>query len=209
MSFDAPFEIKPIEDKPKKPIPQLIVPEESSWYRRYIPPSLLYPPLWIYGTYLQNTHGEETGPFGGSLICENLYLGGFSDAMNLKELKKVGVTHCLTVMYGVSPFYPNDFKYINIPVLDVDMESLEPYFAQTNLFIEDSVKTGKVFVHCRQGKSRSASIVIAYMMFKYKLKFHEALQAVRAKRPLISPNMGFCEQLKTYESFLDGKKHFA
>ena len=38
------------------------------------------------------------------------------------------------------------------------------------------------------GKSRSVTLVMAYIMKKYKVNFHEALNFVRRKRSDASPN---------------------
>ena len=58
--------------------------------------------------------------------------------------------------------------------------------------------SGKVFIHCKAGVSRSATITIAYLMKKYKLTYEEALMYVRSKRSIICPNAGFVKQLKHY-----------
>lgn len=47
-----------------------------------------------------------------------------------------------------------------------------------------------VLVHCEQGKSRSASIVIAYLILYHKYSFQNALQHVKKSRDIASPNIG-------------------
>ncbi|KAK0382935.1 hypothetical protein NLU13_8851 [Sarocladium strictum] len=70
---------------------------------------------------------------------------------------------------------------------------------------------GAVFVHCAAGKSRSASAVIAYLLWRYPSRFdssptkprHEtaseavssALALLRRTRPMVEPNDGFMSQL--------------
>lgn len=48
------------------------------------------------------------------------------------------------------------------------------------------------------GVSRSATIVIAYIMKKHKLKFDKAFERVKLKRNLVSPNYGFIQQLRLF-----------
>ena len=60
----------------------------------------------------------------------------------------------------------------------------------------------KCFVHCVRGFSRSATFVIAYVMFNNKLSFDKAYDFVFKKRSLINPNDGFIEQLKEFEEIL-------
>ena len=48
-----------------------------------------------------------------------------------------------------------------------------------------------MLIHCAYGVSRSPSIVIAYLMKKYKIDFDEAEHFVKRKRPEIRPNEGF------------------
>jgi protein-tyrosine phosphatase len=78
-------------------------------------------------------------------------------------------------------------------VKDLPDEQLSRYFEEAYEFIE---KSEKVFVHCAQGKSRSATIVISYLIKKNKMDFQEAYDFVKSKRPCINPNNGFIEQLK-------------
>lgn len=55
-----------------------------------------------------------------------------------------------------------------------------------------------VLVHCHAGVSRSAAIVIAYVMKKYGLNFESAFELVKTRRPRIRPNEKFRACLKEY-----------
>ena len=52
------------------------------------------------------------------------------------------------------------------------------------------------------GKSRSVTLVVAYLMTAYKMGFYEALNFVKRKRDDASPNEGFLVQLRKYEELL-------
>ena len=52
------------------------------------------------------------------------------------------------------------------------------------------------------GSSRSASIVIGYLMKKLSLRRRDALNLAKQKRDLVNINTDFFEQLRKYEKFL-------
>lgn len=62
-----------------------------------------------------------------------------------------------------------------------------------------------MLVHCVAGVSRSATLVIAYLMkFEY-MSLRQAFYHVKAVRPIIRPNPGFWRQLIEYEVKLFGR----
>lgn len=61
-----------------------------------------------------------------------------------------------------------------------------------------------VLVNCAQGKSRSSSLVIAYLLVHHSsgLTVESALSYVRSKRSIAEPNPGFMKQLEQFRQSL-------
>ena len=53
-------------------------------------------------------------------------------------------------------------------------------------------------MHCQVGMSRSASLLIAFLMKEYNIGYDTALKIVKTKRPIVSPNEGFVKALLKY-----------
>ncbi|KAF0295848.1 Dual specificity protein phosphatase 3 [Amphibalanus amphitrite] len=85
-------------------------------------------------------------------------------------------------------------KFLGLHAIDADWYRLEDWFQVAADFIHESRRSGKVLVHCVQGLSRSATLVIAYLMIKLHMSLSQALQTVRARREIF-PNDGFLQQL--------------
>ena len=135
-------------------------------------------------------------------IIENLYLGNFSASENIQQLKDLGIKKVLSVIdFNDFPNY-KDEKIIHksVEVSDFDYQNIIQYFGECLNFIKGEEK---ILVHCMAGASRSATIVIAYLMWIQKMKFDDALNFVKSKRPIVDPNDGFREQLKIFEKLLE------
>ncbi|XP_059051388.1 dual specificity protein phosphatase MPK-4-like [Achroia grisella] len=136
------------------------------------------------------------------LIDDGLYLGNLACARDYKTLEKLQVTHILTIDVVPLPRTALDhinitFKYVKLA--DVPKEDLISHLPETNDFIKEAItKGGTVLVHCYFGVSRSAAVVVAYIMEKYGLCYEDAFTLVKSKRRFISPNIGFVAQLKLF-----------
>jgi len=51
--------------------------------------------------------------------------------------------------------------------------------------------TNKVLIHCFAGKSRAATITLAYLMKSLGMTLREGLDRVLQVRPIVAPNQGF------------------
>ena len=68
--------------------------------------------------------------------------------------------------------------------------------------IDDRVQEGKkVLIHCQLGVSRSASLVIAYGLYKgYQPDFHSMYMQVKSRSQWVGPNMSLIYQLTDFRS---------
>jgi len=133
-----------------------------------------------------------------NLITNGLYLGDITTTQSTTGLSTAGITHVLSICHETVVQF-KDIIYKQIRVADNSTENLKSYFPETNQFIDQAIASGGVvYVHCNRGISRSATVVIAYIMWKNKLGVEGALNLVRKKREVIYPNGGFMKQLEEY-----------
>jgi len=154
-----------------------------------------------------------TGDLSQLEITPGLFLGPQEAAFMVRELRDRGVTHVLDVA-GLSYHRGDSLIYRSIEIEDVCGEDIMCHFGETNLYIERAIygkgstsegkeqHQGGVLVHCAAGISRSATVVIAYLMWKHGYNLDDAFLMVKTKRAVIDPNVGFMRQLKIYEGTL-------
>lgn len=124
-------------------------------------------------------------------IIDTLYLGNIYDAAyNVKNAALV--VNC-TPDY---PFYHNTGKHIRLPFEDSrkDEELLYSLLVHTSVFEEMTkcmLRHEVVFVHCYAGISRSATVVVCFMMYYITHVFHahydieQIIDFVRSRRPIV------------------------
>ena len=132
-------------------------------------------------------------------ITDKVYLGDYFGAYNEEDLKKNNIKRVFSCCGSLSRIY--DDKSIitkKIELEDIDEANIIKYFKDAIKFIDES---DKVFVHCFAGVSRSATLVIAYFMWKDRKPFKEVFEFVNEHRK-IWPNDGFKKQLLIFEQKL-------
>eukprot|EP01084_Bolivina_argentea_P018669 34732_1 len=138
------------------------------------------------------------------IIDDCLYLGDAKISRDLHILKTVGITHIVCI--AGKAVFENEFTYHLCHFKDKQdsdmLQLMPPIFA----FIDDVIGKGKnkIYVHCMAGMSRSPSIVMAYLMYKFQLTIKHAYIYVINKRSCIRPNYVFLQQLLKYENILFG-----
>jgi len=155
----------------------------------------------FWGTVMSKTL-RHTGSksFNAHEVLPNVYVGDVYAAHNVDELKKRNITHVVNAVLGVVPPFPEQFKYLHVKLLDCPGENVMAHFENTSKFIEDALAGGgKVFIHCLQGVSRSATIAAAFAIYSQQISTEDAIKLLRKTRNVVSPNHGFVMQLQWYE----------
>jgi protein-tyrosine phosphatase len=102
---------------------------------------------------------------------------------------------------------PNKFTDAGVKYLNVNIEDgrsdIFCHFDPVADFIASACGSECVLVHCVCGVSRSATLVIAYLMKHYTMSLKQAFDHVKSKRPEIKPNPYFADALQRYEKELN------
>lgn len=133
-------------------------------------------------------------------IFNSIYLGSQDCCCDLKTLIDHNITSVLSV--GIdAPIKFNDITYKFVQCLDLPETNLidDGLLTECVDFLIDATKKqyNNVLVHCNAGVSRSASIVIGYLILVEHFTYLDAYQIVKRARNCIQPNSGFERQLKS------------
>uniref|UniRef100_A0A8D0AZA5 Dual specificity protein phosphatase 10 n=1 Tax=Salvator merianae TaxID=96440 RepID=A0A8D0AZA5_SALMN len=139
-------------------------------------------------------------------ILPFLFLGNEQDAQDLEKMQRLNIGYIINVTTHL-PLYHYEkglFNYKRLPATDSNKQNLRQYFEEAFEFIEEAHQCGKgLLIHCQAGVSRSATIVIAYLMKHTRMTMTDAYKFVKGKRPIISPNLNFMGQLLEFEEDLN------
>jgi atypical dual specificity phosphatase len=141
------------------------------------------------------------------IIGNSLFLGDYNDAQNVVGLKDVGITHIVSCCPELQTSIPTveGIVYHRICLPDRMDAKIFDHFGQVYDFIVSAFETNekaKVLVHCAAGVSRSASLVISFLMKYFSIDFDTALAIVCDLRTKVWPNLGFQYQLRDFEKTL-------
>ncbi|WJX41070.1 Very-long-chain (3R)-3-hydroxyacyl-CoA dehydratase [Trifolium repens] len=145
-----------------------------------------------------------------SAVTSNLFIGGAQSARSVYTMQHLGITHILclcTNEIGQSDSqFPDLFTYKNFSVCDTENSDIGVLFDEACDFIEDVERGGqRVLVHCFEGKSRSVTVLLAYLMLRKNFTLLEAWNAMRKVHRRAQPNDGFAKILQELDHKLHGK----
>jgi len=141
-------------------------------------------------------------------IRDRIWLGNAENSKDLSFIKHYGITHILNCTKEID--LPKEVSkklksFKRIAIQDKNSETIMDYIHDSNTFIESALGEAAynvVFVHCREGRSRSVSFLCAYLMWKEKLSFYAALSDIRTKRHIVLPNNKFYSELERFDKIL-------
>lgn len=156
-------------------------------------------------TQLKYFFGEPTH------IIDNIYIGSAINAASYDTLKENNIGMILNMTRGLPNFYEGclndnevddfnygEFYYKKYDIEDDNQESIYDYFDKT---LEDIklyqkvVPEKNILIHCFMGASRSASIIINYLMKEKDMPFAIAIKHMLDKREIVNPTNKFRDDL--------------
>ncbi|XP_063972378.1 dual specificity protein phosphatase 19 [Diachasmimorpha longicaudata] len=131
-------------------------------------------------------------------VAPGVFLSSQDPVFSLEILKENNIKSILSL--GIEPDvkFPS-ISYFFFEILDVPEFRIAEVLDNC-LDVIRNCRKENILVHCNAGISRSATIVIAYLMREENLNFQEALDKVKRIRPCVRPNEGFVKQLKEIET---------
>jgi hypothetical protein len=122
-------------------------------------------------------------------VVTNLFLGSSFNAYDIYFLNRKRINVILNITDEISNFYETDsqFTYYRFPVRDNNSDEITTILNETYNVIEHHLSRGdRVLVHCYMGASRSASVVIHYIMKRFKIPYWKAVRTLKNQRPVIN-----------------------
>lgn len=140
------------------------------------------------------------------ILSNRLYL---TSAIGLRHLRPHATkpTHIVTVMdYDYLKCTKlarlKDYTWTFIKADDKSDEDLYQHFESITNEMNDMIESGAiVYVHCMMGVSRSATLVLAYLIRHLRWSLSEAMVHVKQCRSRVDPNDGFVKQLQQWEKW--------
>lgn len=125
-------------------------------------------------------------------VTDNLILGAVplyqSEIVELARKENVrGIVNCCREWNSHAEFYPTlGLQQLHLPIIDFDIPTLAACLAGCQFIKEHADKGNTVYVHCKAGRGRSNTIVMAYLVLTQRLSPQEADALIRKKRSHIS-----------------------
>ena len=136
-----------------------------------------------------------------TLIYDNLYLASLAETNVEAESRSLGVTHIVNVAQDiVVDRVSQGYSYLHLGVCDDDPQNdittiLDPCVRWIHQGCESG---GKVLVHCWSGVSRSAIVIMAYLVSQKSKSAVDAYHMVVARRRTVDPWPGYLQQFQAW-----------
>lgn len=165
-----------------------------------------------------STGEEEDSAFQqfvvSTILPNFLFLGPeLTTKEHVDELRGLGVKRILNIAaecdddqgLGLRQVFD---KYLRIPMRDtVEEDNITRGVREVCDFLDDArLHSAPTYVHCKAGKSRSVTAVMAYLIHANRWTLSRAYSFVMERRKGISPNIGFVSELMNFEEQELGNK---
>jgi atypical dual specificity phosphatase len=127
------------------------------------------------------------------VIDNHIVLGALPFQRDVAGLKKLGVTGvvntCREYAGPCQTYLDLGMEQFHMPTVDFTHPRMDD-ISDAVEFIEKHVKNGgKVYIHCKAGRARSATVAMCWMIKSKQIPAAEVQKLLAAKRPHINPHL--------------------
>lgn len=130
-------------------------------------------------------------------IIDNIYLGNGNNAANMDTLNKFKINIIINVTQELDNYFEDKFEYYKFELLDEKDNDISNYFEDCLNIYQNNLNKN-ILIHCFMGSSRSAIMVLLYLIKIKNISFDDSIDFLKKKRDIVNINIEFIEQLKKF-----------
>jgi atypical dual specificity phosphatase len=158
--------------------------------------------LVFVDVFCQNT--AAIGSEDAQLVIDNIWLGSCASKLSESLLTRFQLILTLTPRIECDDVHLPNIEFRRFGLLDDGMHAVTPLLPSIFNVLSGAEQANKtILVNCRQGMSRSPTVLIAYLMFSRNYSLLVAYNKVKDARDEIMPRYQFFDELMAFE-----KQHF-
>ena len=161
---------------------------------------LAYPTLWwnmLLGRVLKVRNWWDS-------IDDQVVLGAYPFAQDVPQLEQLGVgsvvNTCAEYPGPIDQYKRCNIDQLRVPTVDFTHPSLASIETAVDYMDQEIAKGHKVYVHCKAGRGRSATVVACWLMKNKGLSAQEAQDHLLKKRPQVNARIKDRPVVQQYEA---------
>jgi hypothetical protein len=129
-----------------------------------------------------------------------IFLSDGTVPRNIGLLESMHFETVIDLSGGQTYNIPKKCKYVRYEIDDTCSADIIPVVGEASEIIDGCVQNQqRILVHCAMGASRSATVVIFWLMTRQHMSLRVALNHCKRKRHAVRPNNGFFLKLREFE----------
>ena len=126
-------------------------------------------------------------------VDPNVIVGAFPFARDVSKMAEAGVgavvNTCEEYAGPVEQYEKYDIRQLRIPTVDFTHPSFDDVQKAVNFMVEQIKDGRKVYVHCKAGRARSATVVLCWLIQTQGLNAEEGQDLLLRCRPHVNPRL--------------------
>lgn len=154
---------------------------------------------------LNKDPSDRSGPH--NMWNDLIYLSDGSIPHDIELMNSMRFKTIIDLSGGTSKYrIPENCQYVRIEIDDLCTSDILSVVDEGYVSIDDCVsRKERILIHCAMGASRSATLIICWLMTRQNMSLKDALNYCKKRRHAVRPNNGFFVSLQKLEKDILGR----